>query len=160
MTEHASRAVNAAWSRIARVGKQLALWALASVVLGGVLLFTPSPLWGAVGVQFLVWGAIDGVIAWAGLRDARRKRTQPSFATREAVEAERRRVVRLLRINAVLDVGYVVVGLALLGWEPSATRVGHGVGVLIQGGFLLVFDVAHAVLLSSGGEPGDAHPIS
>jgi hypothetical protein len=58
--------------------------------------------------------------------------------------AERRRLRRLLRLNAVLDVGYVAVGVGLLlAWRTEA-GVGHGWGVVVQGGFLLVFDAVHA----------------
>lgn len=133
--------------RIRSIGRQLRAWSLASIGVGVVLVVIGSGGVEAVGVQCIVWGAIDLAIAWLGLRDARRKDAAGVFATEEGRERERRRTERLLWINAGLDVGYVLVGAWLWMGEPNAVRMGHAVGVWIQGGFLLAFDVTHGVRL-------------
>ena len=52
----------------------------------------------------------------------------------------------VLLINAGLDVAYMLGGIYLL-TRPEATWRGSGVAVLIQGGFLLAFDLIHALLI-------------
>jgi hypothetical protein len=54
---------------------------------------------------------------------------------------------RLLLVNAGLDVGYVAAGVALVraGRVRGRDSVGDGVAVVLQGGFLLVLDLVHAV---------------
>jgi hypothetical protein len=59
---------------------------------------------------------------------------------------------RLLWINAGLDVIYIVggVGLALTLGTRNTRWYGHGVGIIVQGAFLLVFDLVHAQLTPIG----------
>lgn len=127
----------------ARISRQLGTWALASVGVGAVLLATSDgPAWNAFALQCLAWGAIDGVIALAGASSARRARRTAGDPARTAAEHDRLR--RLLLINAGLDVVYVLVGIAIVVWWRTDAGFGHGVGVLVQGGFLLGFDAWHA----------------
>jgi len=135
------------WRRVNAVHRQLAAWAAASIGSGLLLVLLGTPFWRAVGVQFLVWGAIDGAIAAAGWRD--RRRTARSGIDRDATESERqrRRLRRLLLVNVGLDALYLAVGAALVGFDAGPVRAGHGVGVLVQGAFLLVFDAWHAARL-------------
>jgi hypothetical protein len=141
-------------------GRQLALWALLSAVAGGVLAWAAAAVGGesaatlrAVALQFVVWGAIDGAIAAFGERDRRRRLARGEAGDPAATRAFGARLRRLLRLNAGLDVVYVAVGVALLvGWRTPA-GLGHGLGVLIQGGFLLAFDAWHG-FRGVGGAPG------
>ncbi|MCP4014437.1 MAG: hypothetical protein GY728_15150 [Phycisphaeraceae bacterium] len=59
------------------------------------------------------------------------------FAPVEDLEAFR----RLLLVNSGLDVIYLIVGVVLLLRAAPLVR-GFGIAILVQGGFLLVFDVA------------------
>jgi hypothetical protein len=138
------------WSLAARVGRQLALWALLSVVAGGLLAWTAAAVAGelavtlrAIALQFVVWGVIDGAIAAFGERDRRRRIARGEASDPRATQAFGARLRRLLRLNAGLDLVYVAVGVALLvAWRTPA-GLGHGLGVLVQGGFLLAFDAWH-----------------
>lgn len=133
------------WRASARIGLQLGAWALASVALGALLwVAAPGPGVRAFALQFLVWGAIDGAIALAGAAALRRARARGEVDDPARAPAERRRLRRLLLVNAWLDVGYVVVGVALLALWRTPEGAGHGLGVLVQGGFLLGFDAVHA----------------
>jgi hypothetical protein len=88
-------------------------------------------------VQAIVWGAIDAALAWFGRRGARDK------ISRGAKDDPRqaRRFRTILLINAGLDVGYVAGGWALLrGARGRDERTGMGLGIIIQGLFLLVYD--------------------
>lgn len=96
----------------------------------------------AFGRQTLAWAAIDGLIALAGRRGVA---SPPD--DEDAAIARARRMRNVTAVNAVLDVGYVVGGLALTRWSraPRATRVADGTAVAIQGAFLLWLDTRHAL---------------
>ena len=138
------------WRHAARVSTQLGWWAFASVLVGAALLLTPERAFGtlapvtiAFGLQCLIWGAIDGIIALIGAFDLRRRHAAGEPHDAAATRAFGRRLLRLLRLNAGLDVLYVAVGLALLVFWRTPEGLGHGLGVVVQGGFLLVFDAWH-----------------
>ena len=138
------------WRAARRVGRQLALWALLSVAAAGLLAWAAAVVGDglavtlrAVALQFVVWGVVDGAIAAFGERDRRRRIARGEDRDPAATRAFGARLRRLLRLNAGLDLIYVAVGAALLiGWRTPA-GLGHGLGVLIQGGFLLAFDTWH-----------------
>lgn len=111
----------------ARLTQVLGAWAAASLA-AGALLAVPERTRG-FGRQTAAWGAVDGLIAYAGGR--RRARTGPTGP---------RRLRTVLLVNAGLDVGYLAAGGRLLRtrWR------GDGLAVLVQGAFLLVLDSAAA----------------
>jgi carboxylesterase len=133
------------WAFVDVLGRRLVLWAVLSVLPGLLLLAAGDGFWQGVGLMFVAWGAIDGLLGMGARSLAARHRTRyiddPGAAVRES-----RRIRRLLWANALLDVGYVAVGATLAaglaGAEPF-TR-GLGWGVIVQGVFLLGFDVLHA----------------
>lgn len=137
------------WAQARRIGTQLGAWSLASVAgaiaLGAAAGAAPESAvtLRALAWQFGLWGAIDGAIAAFGERDRRRRLARGEGADAGATRAFAARLRRLLRLNAALDVAYVAVGVALLlAWRTPA-GLGHGLGVLVQGGFLLLFDAWH-----------------
>lgn len=142
------------WTHARLVGRQLALWSLLSVGVGllGITLHAAGA-WPAAwtrtvfafALQCLVWGAIDGLIAAVGARDLRRRLAAGEHADPAATAAFGARLLRLLRLNAALDVLYVLVGVLLLTLWRTPDGLGHGLGVLVQGGFLLLFDAWHAL---------------
>lgn len=139
------------WRASARIGRQLGTWAVASVVLGALLVaFADGAAARAFGLQCLVWGAIDGAIAIAGAIALRRAHARGAVADPQRAAPERRRLRRLLWINAGLDVVYVAAALLILALWRTPEGLGHGLGVLVQGGFLLVFDAVHARRLREG----------
>jgi hypothetical protein len=127
--------------------RQLTAWSLGSLVAGVAALVAGGPFLAALGLQFVIWGAVDLLLALNGARDRRRVDARGETTDVTAAERDRRRLVRLLRINAALDVVYLAVGAGLILLGPDRVWAGHGAGVLIQGGFLLVFDAAHAYVL-------------
>jgi hypothetical protein len=133
------------WRASARIGRQLGAWAVASVVVGGALVvFADGAAARAFGLQCLVWGAIDGAIAITGAVSLKRAHARGAVDDPERAAPERRRLRRLLWINAALDVGYVAAAVLMLALWRTPDGLGHGLGVLVQGGFLLAFDAVHA----------------
>ncbi len=135
------------WHYQTRISTQLFGWSAFSIF-GGValMLLLSDPFWQGIGLQGVVWGVIDAGIAFFGQLGMRRKvaRLDDPNDTRLQIE-EARRLRRLLFINAGLDVLYVAVGVGLIvtfGVDNVFAR-GNGVGVVIQGAFLLLFDLFH-----------------
>lgn len=109
----------------------LSAWAAGSVAVGAVLSLSPRTR--GFGRQTAAWGAVDGAIAYAGVRGRRRKGpTDPA------------RLRRVLLVNAGLDVGYLALGRRLRRTERWR---GDGTAVLVQGAFLLLLDTTAAARL-------------
>lgn len=122
--------------------RTLAAWSLLSQAGGAaVALLGHGPRAAGFARQSAAWGAIDLAIAAAGHLGAR-KGVQDRVAETTALR-------RLLLVNAVLDVGYMATGAALVraGTVRGRDGVGDGVGVLVQGTFLLVLDLVSAARL-------------
>ncbi len=115
--------------RLARqLGKILLVWSAVSIVVGVGLFLVPISLVQGIGLQAILWGVIDAVIAGLGVL-----RTKEQSAAKMA---------RFLLINVFLDVGYQVVGLVvILFLWPNAFLLGNGIGIIIQGAFLFVLDL-------------------
>ncbi len=129
------------WAYSQAIAVRLRAWAVVSVLAGLLLLASGEPFGRGFGIQAVAWGLINGLIAWAGLRSAQ-KRVRPP-------EAEARHLLRLLWLNAGLDVIYLVIGAAVIVFlgQTNLEVNGHGWGVVVQGAFLLAFDVLHALRL-------------
>lgn len=123
-------------------GSALLGWGAANVAAGAAGLALANPVLRQVGLQALVWGAIDALIALAGRRAAARQEAQGADSQTQA-----RRFRTIVLANAALDVGYVAAGLALIRRAAARPeRAGMGLGMLLQGLFLLLFDSALALL--------------
>jgi hypothetical protein len=135
------------WQFQSKLTHRLLLWSLFSVGLGALLQFPREHFLRGLGQQFAGWGFIDALIAIFGGRAAKKRYAElPDPLAPEIVEGETRKLRKVLWINTGLDVGYVVGGTALAltkGKTDSGWR-GHGIGVIIQGGFLFFFDLFHA----------------
>ena len=118
-------------------------WGLLSVIAGFALQLNPKPFWKQFGIQALLWGAIDAALALFGIIGADKKGKRYVFGelgpTDEQKEA--RSFYRILLINTGLDVGYVALGAWLMQrFKTRADRRGMGLGILIQGLWLFLFD--------------------
>lgn len=133
-----------------KLSLRLLAWAVFSVV-SGFFMLKWGTFWRGIGIQFISWGAIDGMIAVGGqvASDNRLKKT-PDEEMPARLEKDKRNLRIALWINGGLDVLYIIGGIR---WMRS--KRGHGLGVLIQGAFLLVFDLYHAIKLEKV-EPAEA----
>ena len=141
MHDHA--ASHPIWSFQAKLASRLLKWAALSMGLGAAL------LWGSAfargfGVQAIAWGAIDGALALSARRSTRNKAQSagPVEAARTA-----RNLRRLLWLNTGLDVLYVAGGawLARTKGRDNPNWRGQGWSVMVQGAFLFLFDLWHAL---------------
>jgi hypothetical protein len=137
------------WQSQQTITRRLLIWSGFSMAVG-LGLQLAGPFWRGVGAQAVGWGLIDAGIAWFGRWSARRRQARlPDPLAAVPVVKETRNLRRLLWLNAGLDVGYM-----LAGWWLARTRGvtqpawrGHGWGIIIQGGFLFLFDLYHALIL-------------
>ncbi len=123
-----------------RANVVLGSWSVLSMGVGAAQLFSPNPFTRAFGMQQLAWGAIDGGIAWYGHRQLH----QVDLKLRSP-EEERKRFRKILLVNTLLDVGYLGLGWYLMR-HSNARWHGHGAGIVVQGGFLLLFDGINVAL--------------
>ncbi len=116
----------------------LLAWGATNVVVGAGASQARGIASRQVAWQALAWGAIDLLIAIVGRRSARRKASDATPAsTREAVVGFQ----RVLAINAVLDIGYIVGGTSFAATAGrDRRRLGVGIGIVLQGIFLALYD--------------------
>ena len=134
------------WNLQTQLTRRLTFWSLASIAFGLPIL-TLNPFWQGVGIQFIAWGVIDLLIAIIGAAAMKRRKARlTSDELADSTPKESAKLKRILLINTCLDVLYVAGGIALIltlgatdiGWQ------GHGWGIIVQGGFLFLFDLFHA----------------
>jgi hypothetical protein len=141
------------WQFQERVSRRLTVWALFSIVTGLLMRFG-NKFWRGVGGQFIGWGFVNLMIAVFGQSAANQRNTSyDNPAVREVRDKERRSLGRALWFNAGLDVLYILGGRAWAGRDKGdGSQSGNGVGVMIQGAFLLVFDIVHGLALPKDDE--------
>jgi len=135
----------------------LTVWAAGSVIKGTAIALigkrTGRKQWMRFGRQTAMWGAVDALIAGAGALS----RSRRGELTQEQVDAEARKLHRLLLINAAADAVYIAGGAHIAFHakpgppEQTSLRMGRGDGLafLIQGAFLLALDATYARKLSA-----------
>jgi len=132
------------WNFQKLLSQRLLKWAGVSTVLGVVMSFF-GVFWRGVGSQFVGWAAINAAIAVGGDFAAQQRRaTRPDSDTPKSYLREGNTLRRLLMINSGLDVLYMIGGM----WTARRTRKpwlrGVGLGVILQGLALFIFDLVHA----------------
>lgn len=128
----------------------LLYWSVGSVAVGLPLwlLQTDRPFLGPVWAHFWIWGAIDLLFAIPGVLQARRadrapRPDRPLPPDEHPELADAHQLLRTLQFSHKLNWLWVGTAAALLlsaAVVASLPLAGHGTGVLIQGGFLFLFD--------------------
>lgn len=138
------------WIFSSKLTCRLSMWSTLSMLISVAIVFSSIPFLRGLGIQFLVWGAIDAAIAHFGAKSSERKRFNLGTSTSNDAEAkESRWLERILWLNTGLDVFYILGGVWLMQTWGAGNMLwkGHGAGVIIQGGFLFFFDFFHAFSL-------------
>ncbi len=135
------------WKFQQALARRLLIWSVPSVLLGLFLLLLGDSFWQAFGIQAVAWGVIDALIALGGRWQSGRHRTALGVTPDpDRLRKEGAKLKRVLWINSGLDLLYIAAGivLALVLGRGNPNWLGHGWGVIVQGTFLLVFDLIHA----------------
>ena len=117
------------------VGKRLMTWSIASIIIGMVMYFgSQGAILGGIGLMAIIWGIIDAAIA--------------AFILFKQKEQSVAKITRTVSINIYLDIIYQVVGLIVIVlYIQNLYFVGIGIGVIIQGFFLLLLDRSYHISL-------------
>lgn len=151
------------WDYQRSVSRRLLVLNVLNFVVGAVL-GRRTGFWRGVGVQAMSWALINMLIAViGGVVGGRRERAADAHAP-ETLVKETRNLRLLLWVNAGLDVLYMIGGWRWAnrkGADPTTAgfQRGNGIGIVVQGAILMIFDVIHALRLSSPPEPSAA-PMS
>ena len=120
----------------------LGSWAGANLITNGILLSNSSGSDKYFYQMNVYWNVVNGVLAGLGVFGA--KKMQGNLSAFQSLE-EQSSTEKTFLINTGLDVAYVMTGVYLL--EKSKNSIdsqdmlkGYGQSVILQGGFLLLFD--------------------
>ena len=134
------------WEFNALLTRRLFGWNVINMAVGFVLGRNTDALWRGIGSQAIGWAVINFAIALFGGTATQKRAVKPDALQVEKLAKESRNLRRLLWINAGLDVGYMLGGWWYSGREMARPfRRGIGLGIIIQGALLLMFDVIHAL---------------
>ena len=112
-----------------KLGNTLLIWSITSIIVGiSLYFFSFVPLFQGIGLEAMLWGFINLVIAFKLLK---RKDHDPEKIRRE------------LYTSIALDFIYPIIGLPLIFLGQDSYLVGNGYGIIIQGAFLFVVDLAY-----------------
>lgn len=128
--------------------RALLRWSWFSMALGALMMLKRGA-WRGMGQQFLAWGAIDALIAMFGQsgNEARNDRYD-NPGDPAVLEEESDNLRRILWGSAALDILYIIGGWMWMkrGQQQDDSHAkGSGLGVILQGLFLFVFDVWQAM---------------
>ncbi|MDX2161579.1 MAG: hypothetical protein SF162_09660 [bacterium] len=134
------------WSFQQVLSQRLLAWNIWNFTGGLLMLLSQNAFVQGVGSQFSGWAVINALIAIFGQNGAARRRaTLADAETPERRAKEARNLRLILWVNAGLDLLYMLGGWRLLTRAHNRERLrGVGLGILLQGVFLFVFDVIHA----------------
>ena len=134
-----------------QISTLLGIWAAGSVIKGGIIALighrTGRKQWMRFGRQNAMWGAVDALIAGAGVLS----RSRRGELTTDEVNAQARKLRVMLLLNALADVVYIAGGAHIAyhakPGPPEVTSFkmgrGDGVAIVIQGAFLLGLDLTY-----------------
>jgi hypothetical protein len=137
------------WAYQETISRRLLSWSAISII-GGLAVTPLNSYWRGFGSQAVGWGVIDAAIALFGRRSARKRQLQPNAALQ--IERECRNLSLLLWVNVGLDALYMIGGRSLTRRRHVSRMLrGAGWGIVLQGAFLFIFDLYHAVNVPRGG---------
>lgn len=127
------------WKFEADLTNRLLAWSMLSLLAGLYFCFSASDFFRGFGIQCAAWGLVDAGIAIFGARSAARRKSTA------VPKDEAKHIRRLLWLNFGLDFLYIIGGFSILFFLPASFWQGTGWGIIVQGAFLLFFDLIHAL---------------
>ncbi len=122
-------------------------WGAGNIVAGTIVTLTRSgvPRW--IGMQAIAWGTVEATIALYAQCIARRHalHVRSGLMGARHVQESAERFEHIIILNTMADVVYVLAGVVGVVKAHSDWLRGTSTGVLIQGGALLVYDLALTV---------------
>ena len=120
----------------------LGSWAGANLITNGILLSNASGSDKAFYQMNMYWNVVNGALSGLGL--LQRSKNQGGMSAFQSLE-EQSSTEKTFLFNAGLDVAYVMGGVYLLEKSNNPTTdqnqlKGYGQSIILQGGFLLLFD--------------------
>ena len=120
----------------------LGSWAGANLITNGILLSNASESDKAFYQMNMYWNIVNGALAGLGL--LQRSKNKGNMSPFQSLE-EQHSTEKTFLFNAGLDVAYVMGGVYLLEKSNNPTSdqnqmKGYGQSIILQGGFLLLFD--------------------
>lgn len=133
------------------LAQRLLFWGGLSIALGTMLNRMRSPFWRGFGFQFIIWGTIDALIALIAGKSKPAQQVKDGILQLDQENRKKRNLASILWVNTVLDIIYVIIGLRINQSKGASNPLwrGQGSGIAIQGGFLFLFDLVHALWLSN-----------
>ena len=130
---------NPIWKFESDLTNRLLVWSILSLLSGLYIWFATNEFGRGFGIQLVAWGAVDAAIAFVGARTAARRKstTDPK---NEALF-----IRKVLWINFGLDLIYILGGVWVIQSYPESFWQGTGWGIVLQGAFLFLFDLIHAL---------------
>ncbi len=130
---------NPIWKFESDLTNRLLVWSILSLLSGLYIWFATNEFGRGFGIQLVAWGAVDAAIVIVGARtSARRKST--ADPKNEALF-----IRKVLWINFGLDVLYILGGFWIIQTYSESFWQGTGWGIVLQGAFLFLFDLIHAL---------------
>jgi hypothetical protein len=140
------------WRFYEKLSRRLIAWNIVNFGTGVVLQAFTS-FWRGVGAQAIGWSAVNLAIGFFGQRGNERRAAQPEAHAPERMAREARNIRAFLWLNAGLDILYMLGGLswarraAQKGGQNAEFQRGMGMGIVVQGGLLLIWDVINALIV-------------
>lgn len=137
------------------LGRVLGGYALANVAVSGIALGSASGEAKYFHQMNIYWNLVNLGIAGLGLLQSRQE--NPDSETLSDAVRKQESIKRTLAFNAGLDVAYMVGGLYLTNYgndhpDKSDKFRGYGKAVMVQGGFLLLFDAVNLLIFKKQGD--------
>jgi len=131
------------------VSKRLLAWGLPSILTGLSLLLLGQGFMRTVGMQAILWGGIDMIIASAGLwiGRSRLRSLDAGRISHAKAQQDLSFFSSFLTFNCWLDLAYIAFGIvfgAINLSHDNASLAGHGAGIIIQACFLFGLDLYYA----------------
>lgn len=130
---------NPIWKFESDLTNRLLVWSILSLLSGLYIWFATNEFGRGFGIQLAAWGAVDAVIAIVGAGTAARRKSTAD-PKKEALF-----IRKVLWINFGLDVLYILGGFWVIQTYSESFWQGTGWGIVLQGAFLFLFDLIHAL---------------